>query len=144
MPFHTHVARALAAKDIIAKEDVDAVAELLKGPLEQMAAADAAEKAALADQAKLASEVLAAKKKLEADESVGDLGDAIEQTHTLEADEQRRLDNEAAIEGAQQTISDAYDEATEVMMAAGHINAGQAGALASTISDVWAKGRRSR
>jgi hypothetical protein len=133
------VALALMANEVIDRGQVDQAAELLSGPLDKMAKAEAAEKEALADEERLRDLVFKERKLAEADEEKGDLDDAIVHEHALEEAEAKRLRDESIIEEAGEQIDQAFDDAIAALKDSGLIEAAQSEEVTSAIVSAWQK-----
>jgi hypothetical protein len=142
MDFNRSVAVALATAGIVQKSDVDKATEVLADPLARMAAADAAQKAALEDELSLLTERAQTGRQMAVDEKVGDLADEVAQEHKLSEQYEGLLDDEEIIETAEQTISDAYEEAARVLVDAQLVDGAKQSAIAPVISRVWTERHR--
>lgn len=131
------VAIALMSQGILDRDQVDEAAELLSGPLDKMAKAEAAEKAALLDEVRLTDVVLHAKELAAEDEAKGDLLDEAAEEHVIEDAAERRLDDESVIELSEQAIDEAFEDATKALVDAELIDASQAGEVTTAIVGVW-------
>ena len=136
MTTYIAVAQALVTAGYLSDADVEAAAAVLADALVVADAEDA--KAAALDDAIHQDEVMTDAIGLaHADALVGNYGDeAIEEDVIADAEE-RKAEDEAAIAEAEDTITDAYDDAAAALAVAGLIDAANVDAVAGVIADAW-------
>jgi hypothetical protein len=136
MTTYVEVSQALVTAGYLGDADVEAATAVLADAL-VVGEAEAAEAAALDDEAFQEDVIAAAKRLADHDATAGDFEDFAIQQEIIEEAQDQRLEDQAIIADAEAAIAAAYANAAAALVAARLIDEASADAVVAVIADVW-------
>ena len=136
MTTYVQVSQALVTAGYLSDADVEAAAAVLADAL-VVVDAEAAEAAALEDEAFQKRTIAAALDLIKLDAEADDFEDAAIQGEIIQEAEELRSQDEAVVADAEAAIAAAYADAAAALVAAELIDGANAEAVAAVIAEVW-------